>query len=97
MDEIIPGGLGSIEKIKGEPIEETLGYSHFKEKFKELKENADKKLEEGEGEIWKEADEKRVSAISKLEEKQPRIPLYDDLPEKQQRMVFREGEKQFSK
>lgn len=30
LDEVIPGGLKSIEKLKGEPIEETLGYNSFK-------------------------------------------------------------------
>lgn len=34
---MVPGGVNSLERLKGEPIEQTLGLNTFLQKFDELK------------------------------------------------------------
>ena len=45
----------------------------------------------------KEIDENTDEQKSKLDEQRPKLPLYEDLSDKQKKMVFKEGEKVFDK
>lgn len=44
IDEKVPGGVNSLEKIKGEPLEQMLGLNTFLQKFDEVKTNANAKF-----------------------------------------------------
>ena len=37
----VPGGISSLEKLKGEPIEEMLGFNDFKKRFAQLKQTVE--------------------------------------------------------
>lgn len=41
-------------------------------------------------------DETKDDQFKNLDKEKPKIPLYDDLPEKQQKEVFKKGEKEFA-
>ena len=82
--------------MKGEPISKTLGYDSFKEEFKEVKTSAEQKFKEEEDNAMKGIDQTKEEQFKKLDEEKPEIPLYDDLPEKQQKEVFKKGEKEFA-
>lgn len=95
LNKKVPGGISSLEKLKGEPIEEMLGFNDFKNRFFQLKQKVESRFLEEKTDIYREIDRKALLEKEKLDQQRPKIPLYDNLSENQQKMVFREGEKIF--
>ena len=63
----VPGGIKSLEKLKGEPIEEILGFNDFKEKFTELKNTVDTRFMEEKDNIYSDIDRKALESKEKLD------------------------------
>lgn len=63
----MPGGIKSLEKLKGEPIEEILGFNDFKDKFTELKNTVDTRFMEEKDRIYSEIDRKALEQKEKLD------------------------------
>ena len=66
-------------------------------KFDEVKVTANTKFSEEQQKVFKTIDETGQQQKQLLNSQRPKLPLYEDLSENQQKLVFKEGEKMFAK
>lgn len=90
-----PGSLQKAASLQGKNVDDLLGANSIKDQFAKMKQQVSQQFKEQQQQVLGQIDQQEKVQKENIDKQKPHIPIYDQLPEAQQKAAFQEGEKKF--
>lgn len=80
VESAVPGGLKFVEQLRGQPIEEIVGFNKMLNVVNQIQTRVISELATKQGVIAEELRVRQQNFIQGINDQKPKLPLYDQLP-----------------